>query len=668
MTLSVLCKRWALAGLAAALIAAAPLGAAETSTSAAKSKTLVVIRLGAPEVLDVKSIIQQMPPGIIIMFPQNRVIGALPERATIANGVVQSIRTQYEPSTGSSPRFIRSLQLRFTGAYDAHATVEPGRVVVEIEHPASVHATAVDVGLRGGTILGAQPAYQISERFRAMQDALTKATPTPWAMQLESAPAPSSSARASSTAGNRLRFVPARPRAIGRPGPSASSTWLLWLCGMSLLAAGGVGAWFWRMTRAIEQPGAKTARPSSGMVLIDQLVWRAFERQGYQVISEQDLQPSGTMRIIAKDGSMQGLMCTGHGPFVEKHAVEQFARALRASQVEQGIFIAPGSFTVPAQRIAKAHRVTLIGREELTELLSAGAATEYMTTQLQQSQARLEDVKQTLQQYASELEALRLQRNEASWYLGEERAKSSQLDLELAQAKEQVQQQEQDLARWQQEATTLRKQWEESQWYLGESQAHALYLEAQLAALQEVAQEVERAHQQRDEATWVLDGERTAHQAGQTRLAELQQQVETFATRERSLQATLDQLQTELSLLRANGSGRRQAPRMQAKDLLIELRDDADMPVFTGPVRDVSSAGFGIQTDRALLLDGPVRARFRLEDDSDASFELTAHMVWERVQTARYQSGYQLSECSAASKACLERVVGESPQTTQAPD
>ena len=78
--------------LAAALWgAAAPAQGAETVTSARMEQTRVVLRVDLEEPLAVRTRFEQQPPAIIVAFPGQRVLSALPERTQVGQGIVRAI-------------------------------------------------------------------------------------------------------------------------------------------------------------------------------------------------------------------------------------------------------------------------------------------------------------------------------------------------------------------------------------------------------------------------------------------------------------------------------------------------------------------------------------------------------------------------------------------------
>jgi chromosome segregation ATPase len=321
---------------------------------------------------------------------------------------------------------------------------------------------------------------------------------------------------------------------------------------------------------------------------------------------------------------------------------------------------------VPAQRLAKEHNITLVGREQLMELLSAGATSEYFTKQVEQLHARLGESKETLQQYAGQLDTLRRQRNEASWYLGEERAKSSQLESQLAEAGQQLRRHEEELAQWRQEADTFRKRWEESQWYLGESRARIRHLEANLSELQQAAQDLETVRHQWDEANWYLGEERQRSNALEGQLASTQQQIASFQEqlaaaneRERELSRALDRLQRSLGALQAFGERRRKA-RVSIPEARVELLDlDGDhQPAFVGALRDLSSTGIGFETDREIPGES-VRVRLSLPGLSE-SIESKARVMWQQPaaeQPSRYHCGCRLLGLPEATRVQIGQLI-----------
>jgi len=400
------------------------------------------------------------------------------------------------------------------------------------------------------------------------------------------------------------------------------------------------------------------------VALIDELVWQAFERQGYQLVNAVELaHPSGTLRVIAKEGMKAALLFVWNGLFFEKRTVEQFVSAMRQVNIELGFLVASGSFTVPAQRTAKEHHVTLIGRDQLMELLSAGAMSEYFTKQLEQAQTRLGEAKETLRQYANQLDTLRRQRNEASWYLGEERTNTERSETQLAELSQQLRHHEMEIERWQQEADALRKGWDESQWYLGESRARVQYLESQLTALQEVAKRVEPAERARDEANWYLGEERVKRHAFEERHAQLESALKESVAQEHTLAQALDYLKRELSAIRSYGE-RRGVMRRWIPQAVIELRDgqDEEEPMTGGVLRDLSASGIGLETEDEIPLPGPFRIRLSLPGVGEP-IESTARVIWQQASghPPRYQSGCELVDLPDTSRALIEQVIEKVP-------
>lgn len=655
--------------------------AAETTDPVPMSKTVVALKVDSEEPIAIQTRAEERPPVIVITFPPHRVIGALPERSTLRQGAIKTITTRYESGAGGSgsTRFIRSMEIGLSAPYAFHVQSEPGRVTVAITHPVSIAQSAVEISLKGGTITGKLAQGRVSERFLAMQQALAAATPTPWTLQV---PQPMDApwwmasmppqhplkplridgrpASASSSSRKTQAVITADTRARGMM-PTRSSSVMGWVAAMVLLAAaGGTAFWFSRsqlFRERFRRAGRAGDRIPAGIVLMDQLVWRALERQGYRLILETELTrpPFGTLRIITRDGVKAGLLFAGHGPFFEKQTVETFIHALREVDVEQGFLVAAGSFTIPAQRLAKEHRIALVGREQLVELLGTGAGSEFVVKQLEQYQVRLDEAKETLRQYAEELDALRRQRNEASWILGEERAKSAKLEGQLDGIGRQLQRFEADVQRWEQEASTLRKQWEESEWYLGESRAYGRHLETQLTTLQEAVKQTAETERQRDEAIWYLGEARSKREELSARLAELSQRLEDALGRERGLQEAFAQATQELNVLRAYGE-RRASMRTKMLEATIELFSDEEAadPIFTGAARDVSGTGIGLQSDYELPL--LPKGRVRVSIQGSEPIESAVHTVWQRGEgdSVGYQSGYAFADQSEALRSLIK--------------
>lgn len=682
-------RRLALTAVAGWLaVAAVPFHgfAAETADPTPMTTTMIIVRLDTDAPLPIRTSFRDQPPTISIWFPDRQVVAALPERFTMGQGVIRSMATSYDAGVDPAAlhkRYIRALHIGVTGPYAYRVRSEPRRLMIEIDHPASVSSAAMEVGLRGGTMIGGVGAIGVSERFRAMQRALASVAPTPpqptLGREAQPLPGASASSKTAGIPGGQRRIAPAAgapagsSRSLRSPftpvraagWPFSRVTTLLMLA----LAATAALRWLSRkgtLARVLGRPaaGSSSAQRPSGVALVEQLVWRAFERQGYELVSETELSAqAGTLRLMAKDDSKTALLVLGQGRFFEKRAVERFIRAMDEVKAEQGFLVASGSFTVPAQRIAKARRVTLIGREQLAELLSVGAGREYVAQQLEQSHARLEEAKDTLRQHAAELDALRKQRNEASWYLGEERARSAQLETQMEEMSRLVRWHAGELQRWEQEATARRKQWDESQWYLGESQQRVSYLEAQLGSLQEIVTRVDSAERDRDAAQWYLGEERAKLDAVSRQLADLQAQREASSGRERELQHTLANLKAEIAGSPVRGDRRHHA-RVEIPLALVELLNGGEQPLFSGAPLEMSRAGFGVETDREL----PQRTsiRIRLKFPGQEPIESQGRVIWQRTEQpieggpSRYRSGIWLIDVSAPACELIERLVSES--------
>ncbi len=692
--------------------------AAETTTPVPMTKTIIALALDSQEPLAIRTQSLQKPPRLVIEFPSRRVTGALPEQSAIGRGVIKTIRTRYDRP------FVRSVEIVLTDSYAAHVRSEAGRILIEIDHPTAINRMDMEVGVKRGTIVGARGArnpviaprplavggtvvvqqlmggrdvaptgaglpvpraprpdrgglpvgLHISERFRAMQEALASATPIPWtatltpAAEQKAASVPSAPQPASllvPRVASRTHLLSGTPSTSSSPATSPSGVGLGWWIGLALCVV-LAGAGWWVIARQSSHSGVSgtsgtgKSQLSAGMTLIDQLVWRAFERQGYQVVMEQEIvqPPWGTLRVMMKDGNKTALLCAGNGPFFEKQTVERLIRTMKDARVDQGFLVAAASFTVPAQRLAKEHHVTLIGREELTELLSAGAASEYVTKQLDQQRQRLEEAKETLEQYASELDSLRRQRNEASWFLGEERTKSATLEQQSQELHHQLRSAQAERERWEREALAQRKQWEESEWYLGESRLRLQRLETQLDALQGMAKQLALASGERDDAQRALSEAHTARESLERMLTELQQALESAAAREQALQETLYQLQGSVTDVRHWGGGRRQHKRVPGGMTRLELHHGRNGSIFAGALEDVSRDGFRIETEQRISPRAKLRVRLLLSNASEA-IESRARLIWQQSSTTTscYQSGYQLVDVDEQDRTHLEQAI-----------
>lgn len=661
---AILCVSW--------LFLLAPSGlAAETADPVERSTTRIAITLDTADPVPVRTSFESSPPTVVIRFPRRRVTASLPERVAVASGAVQAIEARYDAAgRGEAARSLQSLRFVLAGPFAYRVESEPGRVVIAIDHPASVRTTSMDIGMGSGKIVRSASIGTVSERFRAMQEALARARPTAITMQWdgssgESAVQRGTGAHVLAPAIAASSEMKGARGTVAPPAHTASGSGAFPVFGVALLVgltlAGAAGSWWLIQRQAAAARAAaegRNVRLPSGVLLIDQLVWKAFERQGYQLMMETEITqpPLGTLRILAKDELQAALLFVGSGRFFEKQTVERFIRAMREAHVEQGFLAASGSFTVPAQRTAKEHRITLIGRDQLVELLSMGAGSEYFSRQLEQNRAHLEEAKDALREHAAELDTLRRQRNEASWHLGEERATSAALEAKLEELGRQVSGYEAQIQRWEQEAVTLRKQWEESQWFLGEARERGRYLETQVASLQELAKRIEAVERERDGAVQSFGEERAKHASLAERLDELQRERDAAMQRSGELEASLARLQEELTVYRTFGE-RRRAGRVRIPEASVELVNGGKTPAAAAWLCDLSATGFGLETDRELPQRPPIRVRLRVPGREP--LEARARFIWRQPQGSdgRYRSGCRFIKPTAETRAALQELI-----------
>lgn len=641
--------------------------AAETDEPTQMVTTRLLMQLGGEDSVDVGTSFRASPPTITVTFPRGRVIGSLPERSRLAGGVIESIATHYDGVERGTARYIRAIDIVLTGPYAYTVQVSAGQIILAITHPAVVPGEAMTIGLGGGMIVRGMSTAPVSERFRAMQTALasassltrlTRGVSSRVAVQVQPA-IPEVS----------IAPVPGPVRVTTSTLPESAAPPSIWFWALVTFAAGMtlLGVWWFMAHGPLVAMKASNApagsRPPSAVVLIDELVWRSFQRQGYQLIRSQEiLQPPGTLRTMMKNGTKTALLCVGNGGFFEKQTVEQFLAAKRQTNAEQGFLVASGSFTVPAQRLAKARGITLLGREQLMELLGTAASSEYVARQLDAAHARLEEARETLRQYARQLDLLRRQRNEASWYLGEERAKTGQLEAQLLELGLQVRRQQTELERAEQEANALRKQMEEHQWYRGEAEGRIQHLKVQLSEAQNIIKRVETVEQERDQVNWVLAEERRKVQDLGSRLAKLQRAIDESVQREIMLQEAFDRMRRTLSAFQTYGERRRAERLTVSGEVVVQVSGRAGtMQSVTGTVRDVSSTGVGLSTEQTI----PAK-RFRVRfsfPGLKAPIETAAQLMWQQAngEPARYQSGVRLTGLSRTDRASLKKVLAKIP-------
>ena len=665
------------AGVAVCALVGGPLrdaAAAETVTETPKTTTQIILSLDTSETIQVRTHLEPQPPVVVIEFPSQPIAASLPERSIIRNGVVSEIQTRYRSTGRRGPlRAIESLRVALTGPYAHRVRATPGHVVLEIEHPAEIRGESIEVGLRGGTILRGLARRPVSERFRVMEEALAKASPATWTWRADGSPEISAglargteALRASSAEAVSPRVNSAQaPRASKSRAPSGRDFRLL----LMLLGLAGLLWWLPGGTEALRAAArwlsgrfAMRASLGGGESFVEDLVWKAFERQGYQLI--RTIRPShakGAVRIIAREGTKSALQCLVNGPFFEKQSVEQFIQVMRQASIEQGFLVVSGSFTVPAQRRAKEANVTLVGRGELVELLSAGAMTEYFAMQLEHLQAKLDEAKEALHRSGQELDTYRRQRNEASWYLGEERARRAKFESDASGLAQQLRHAELTSEQAQKEAATLRRQWEESQWFLGEAKSRIRYLENQITQLQAIAQSVESAQRDRD-AVIAQSAEQRIHAEQLTaQLEALTSELKQSVVREQALRDQLRRYQEELAALQTHGE-RRRVTRGPVSQAVLELQDRRRQVVFSGSARNLSGGGVGFETDRAGTIGELLRLSLRLPGRTDP-ITSRARLVWQQrdLRSATYRSGCRFIGLADEDRALIEGAIGLSP-------
>lgn len=656
---------------------------AETQATEALAATKLVVKLATTETLPIRSRAEGDPTTIILEFPQKRVAGSLPERAQMPQGAIQEIRALYAAGRATEPaRWLRELHIQLRGSYQHVVRTEPGRIIVEIQHPAAIAGEALELGLVGGVGLTGVSTPAFSERFRAMQLALENAAPiwTLGSVREAVTDALRPPYEASGPAGAAGRALPQAPFSSAPASAPVSrdplpSIW--WWVAMVVVGAGVAIERRMKLSpriRIVE----RSRRGSAGLRLIDQLVWRAFERQGHQLLQTIDsTELPGTLRLMTKDQQSAALLCIGDAAFCEKGVVEQFAASLRKIRAPQGYLVAPSSFTVPAQRYAKENQITLIGRDQVVELLSDGAVGEHFAQQLEHAQQQLEEARETLSQSTDQLEAMRQQRNESSWFLGEERAKNAKLDAQLIELSEQLGQFKTQAEQWQEESSAARKQLEESQWFLGEAKALSAHIEEQLRTLADANRNLEEritqlehslqeTQRQRDESRASLEALRPVYEALRTQVHQLTDQLSlTHEDLESAKQLSSPALESVVAALKTDEAesassreDRRRTPRVQRQDVTIELRGAKGKPVFKGLPRNLCRAGFGFDVEQSIeaLGDSPFRVAFYLPN-RQRPVTVSSRLVWQQRDdsTEHYVGGCAFVNLPPTTRKALER-------------
>ena len=172
-----------------------------------------------------------------------------------------------------------------------------------------------------------------------------------------------------------------------------------------------------------------------------------------------------------------------------------------------------------------------------------------------------------------------------------------------------------------------------------------------------------RSERERDEANWYLGEERQRAKEFEQQQAVAQEQLAASCERERTLQSALDHLRQTLSALQAYGERRRVA-RAHISDAHVELLDgDGDhQPIFAESLRDLSSGGISLETDREIPNDA-LRVRLSLPGASEP-IESRARMIWQQQtgdQPQRYRSGCELLDLPDAIRSRIAECVAQAP-------
>ncbi len=628
-----------------------PAQAAQTQDTFEESKTLIALKLGTTSPVEMKTSFQKNPPTIHVKFPSKTVVGALPEVSRMDSGPVKEVITSYARSNKEGVRYIDAIDIRLNGEFGYRAWTDPGRVMVEIAHPANIYGTTDLGAIATPRVVKDLAKSQVPARFSAMQNALddafdasesSKVLEKPvHALKLFNPPsAPQPTQQDVMDAALASYSVAAALNAkTDNSNPYMKYIQAIWGVVGLLLVCLGYFAWRSRQEDDAEEKSvelnASAQRLSSGLRLIDALVWSAYERQGYTLIRQTPLEsPLGILRTIDKDEETYGLLCVSHGLFCEQKTVEDFYAELMKQKLFKGILVTSGNYTIPAQRLAKKYDITLVGKQQLIELLTIGATNEYVLSQLDSANKRLVDAQKSVKEYSTELEGLRRQRNEASWYLGNERVRTAALEDRVTSLKAKLNEFEGQSARWQQAADQLRKSWEESQWYLGETQQRIKFLEKQLDQVRNKLKEQE-SPTEAPEATQATQKERTKAEPKKVR---------------KSLVSTATPSKKSFS-------ERRLSKRAFLPEVEVEMKHSSNRIVFTGTPLDVSGTGLRVETDQQLPLEEPIHVSIRLPGRKRRVVSL-AKVMWQHaaIDAPRYQSGCQLIGLSSASKTFLEQL------------
>ena len=390
---------------------------------------------------------RQDPPAIVIEFRSRNVRAQFEPLVAVNSGIIKEIQSEYYPQ---GRRALKSLTLTLVQPAAYSIAQQANQILIDIETPPSLLPGRMAIG-GGLTILGIEAKETLIQRLKVMEGALRQAGP-------QTTPVASKPKPVVVTKPVEIPQPIVQPEPIQMPVSKGGrgGFWpgvLLGIAG-TLIAVIGRGR---RRKAVVSSRGSAEVVPiTQGAAVYEQLILKAVQRQGQKLIGSKAIEGLGTVWIVEKEGSRQGLLCLINGEFFERKVLEQFLEALKQETLPSGTVMALGAFTAPAQAFAKECGIALVAREEVLKMINAelkgpvlepeaAAGLARLEGELAQAQERIRHVEQELAErvelYATlsqEADQLKAKSAEVDQRLAAEQEKRTQLETQIARLEAQL--------------------------------------------------------------------------------------------------------------------------------------------------------------------------------------------------------------------------------------
>ena len=91
--------------------------AAETTLPTPMRKTIITLKLDTDAALPIRTRAIEHPPTIQLIFPEQQIVGSLPEQTVIQQGIIQGLRTRYHSTALHGMRYLNTLEIILRAPY-----------------------------------------------------------------------------------------------------------------------------------------------------------------------------------------------------------------------------------------------------------------------------------------------------------------------------------------------------------------------------------------------------------------------------------------------------------------------------------------------------------------------------------------------------------------------